>query len=292
MNRNGTFLRAVRDYLAIIGCAALMALSYHLLIAPNSFAPAGAPGIATLLHELFGWQVSTVTMCINIPLMILAFLLINRQFTVRSLVATLTYIVVLALLEHIPLDRFVYYTENGTSRILAPLAGGVISGFCYGTVFRRNACTGGTDLIGALVHRFRPEYNMLWVIFTVNAVVAGMSYFVYDYQLEPVLLCMLYSFTTSKVGNSILQGVKEAVKFEIITDQPEELAAALMQELHHGVTQLSAVGSFTHNNKSLLICVIGKHQIVKLQRILQRFPGTFAYLTPVKETVGNFKSPK
>lgn len=290
MNKNGALLRAVRDYLVVIGCAALMALSYHLLIAPNSFAPAGVPGIATLLHELFGWQVSTVTLIANIPLMILAFVLINRQFTVRSLVATVVYIVTLAVLEHLPLDRFVFYTANGTSKILAPLAGGVISGFCYGMVLRCNACTGGTDLVGALVHRFRPEYNMLWVIFTINAAVAGVSYFVYDYQLEPVILCLIYSYITSKVGDGIIRGVKEAVKFEIITDQPEELAAALMQELNHGVTQLSAVGGFTRNNKSLLICVIGKHQIVKLQRVLQRFPGTFAYLTGVNETVGNFRS--
>lgn len=290
MNKNGALLRAVRDYLIVIGCAALMALSYHLLIAPNSFAPAGVPGIATLLHELFGWQVSTVTLIANIPLMILAFVLINRQFTVRSLVATVVYIVTLAVLEHLPLDRFVFYTANGTSKILAPLAGGVISGFCYGMVLRCNACTGGTDLVGALVHRFRPEYNMLWVIFTINAAVAGVSYFVYDYQLEPVILCLIYSYITSKVGDGIIRGVKEAVKFEIITDQPEELAAALMQELNHGVTQLSAVGGFTRNNKSLLICVIGKHQIVKLQRVLQRFPGTFAYLTGVNETVGNFRS--
>ena len=129
---------------------------------------------------------------------------------------------------------------------------------------------------------------MLWIIFSFNAVVAAVSFFVYDYQIEPVILCLMYCFITSKVGDSIIRGFNEAVKYEIVTDQPEELSAVLMQELNHGVTQLSAVGSFTRNNKALLICVIGKHQVVKLQRILLRFPGTFAYLTSVRETVGNF----
>ncbi len=281
-------IAGVRDYIIVILCAALMATSYYILISPNAFAPAGVPGIATLLHKIFGFQVSMVTLIANVPLMIAAFFLVNRQFTIRSLVATIVYIGTLALCERLPLGDFVYYTENGTSKILAPLAGGVISGFCYGMVLRCNASTGGTDLIGAIVHRFRPEYNMLWIIFSFNAVVAAVSFFVYDYQIEPVILCLMYCFITSKVGDSIIRGFNEAVKYEIVTDQPEELSAVLMQELNHGVTQLSAVGSFTRNNKALLICVIGKHQVVKLQRILLRFPGTFAYLTSVRETVGNF----
>lgn len=280
----------VRDYVVVALCTCLMAFSYYILIAPNQFAPAGILGVATILHKLFDFPVSTVTMVANIPLLVASFLLINRQFSLKSLAATAVYVVSLAVFEKLPLDRFVYYTANGTSTILAPLAGGVISGFCYGVVLRCNACTGGTDLVGALIHRFKPEYNMLWIIFSINAAVAAVSYFVYDYQIEPVILCLLYCFTSSKVGDTIIRGVKEAVKFEIITDKPEELSAALMRELDRGVTKLSAVGGFTEKDKTLLICVIGKHQIIKLQNILQRYPGTFAYLTSVKETVGNFRN--
>ena len=44
----------------------------------------------------------------------------------------------------------------------------------------------------------------------------------------------------------------------------------------------------THSNKTLLICVVNRHQIVAFQRIIQQFPGSFAYLSSVKETMGNF----
>jgi uncharacterized protein YaaQ len=86
----------------------------------------------------------------------------------------------------------------------------------------------------------------------------------------------------------MLKGLKEAVKFEIVTDQPDALAKEIMEQLQHGVTEIAATGSFTKQNKTLLICVVNKHQIVKFQRILDRFPGSFAYLHTVKETMGHF----
>ena len=60
----------------------------------------------------------------------------------------------------------------------------------------------------------------------------------------------------------------------------------------HGVTEIAAVGGFTHSNKTLLICVVNKHQIVQFQRIIQQFPGSFAYLSTVKETMGTFRKIK
>ncbi len=133
---------------------------------------------------------------------------------------------------------------------------------------------------------------MIWVLFTLNASVAILSYFVYGYQIEPVLLCLIYCFTISQVSDLLLKGLKEAIKFEIITDRPEELAQTLIEELGHGVTEIPAIGSFTHQEKTLLICVVNKNQIVAFQRILERFPGTFAYLHTVKETMGYFKNVK
>ena len=56
-----------------------------------------------------------------------------------------------------------------------------------------------------------------------------------------------------------------------------------------GVTLVSAEGAYTHNEKSLVICVVNKHQIADVQRLIQRYPGSFAYITSVNSTVGNFK---
>lgn len=280
------------DYLIIMGAAALLALSYHIFIFPNEFAPAGIPGIATIVQHLFDFKVGYMTIIVNIPLVIIVYFLVDHAYAMRSAAFAVTMSLVLLLLDYVDLSQFVYHTSNGTSTILAPAAGGVVSGCCYGVVMRRNSSTGGTDLVAAIYHHYYPERNLLWVIFAINAMVAALSYFVYDFKIEPVILCLLYCFLSSKVSDTMLKGFKEAVKFEIVTDEPEVLSKALMDSLGHGVTELPAVGGFTHSNKTLLICVVNKHQIVQFQRIIQQYPGSFAYLSSVKETLGNFKHVK
>lgn len=279
----------VRDYFFIVFSALLLGLSYHIFVYPNSFAPAGIPGIATIIQHLFHINVGYMTILINIPLVIVVYGIVNKEFAVKSAVFNVIFSGTLIALDYVDLSAVVFHTDTGTSAILGPLSGGVISGFCYGIVMRRNGSTGGTDLVAACVHHKHPEQNMLWIIFTINASVAAVSYFVYGFKLEPVILCLLYCFVSSQVSDLMLKGFKEAVKFEIVTDNPDELAHALMTELHHGVTELPAYGSFTHNEKALLICVVNKRQIVAFQRILEKFPGSFAYMTSVKETMGNFR---
>ena len=284
--------RRITDYLIIVLSALILSLSYYIFVFPNEFAPSGLPGFFTLLQYLFHLNVGYLTLLVNIPLVIANYLFVGKQYALKSAAFTLIFSSMLVLWEYVPLERFAYFTENGTSTIMAPVAGGVVSGFCYGTVMRRNGSTGGTDLMAALVNRYRPEYNLVWIIFTINATVAVCSYFVYGFQIEPVIMCLVYCFITSKVSDMMLKGFKEAVKFEIITDHPEELASALRTKLYHGVTEIAAKGSFSRMDKTLLICVVNKREIVKFQRILEDFPGSFAYLTPVRETMGNFRRGK
>lgn len=245
-----------------------------------------------MIQYLLGFKVAYLTVLVNVPLLIASYFIVSKEFAVHSAIYTVVFSLTLLLLEEIDMSGIAYHTANGTSTILAPIAGGVVSGYSYTLVMKRNGCTGGTDLIGALLHHYKPEMNMLWIIFTINALVAAASYFVYDFRIEPVILCLMYCFISSKVCDLTLKGFKEAIKFEVITDAPDALADAIMRETHHGVTEVSAVGGFTHSNKTLLICVVNKHQIVQFQRIIQQFPGSFAYLSTVKETMGNFRKIK
>ncbi len=282
----------VKDVGVIVVAAVMLAFSYSMFIFPNQFAPAGVPGIATMIQYLLGFKVAYLTVLVNVPLLIASYFIVSKEFAVHSAIYTVVFSLTLLLLEEIDMSGIAYHTANGTSTILAPIAGGVVSGYSYTLVMKRNGCTGGTDLIGALLHHYKPEMNMLWIIFTINALVAAASYFVYDFRIEPVILCLMYCFISSKVCDLTLKGFKEAIKFEVITDAPDALADAIMRETHHGVTEVSAVGGFTHSNKTLLICVVNKHQIVQFQRIIQQFPGSFAYLSTVKETMGNFRKIK
>ena len=62
-----------------------------------------------------------------------------------------------------------------------------------------------------------------------------------------------------------------------------------MTKLHHGVTVMQATGMYTRSEHDVMICVVNKHQIIDLQKILLNYPGSFAYISDVRETMGNFK---
>ena len=79
------------------------------------------------------------------------------------------------------------------SLLLGPVAAGVVSGAVYGWVIRQNGSTGGTDIVAAWVRKKHPEASLVWLIFSLNAAVAVLSFFVYGCQFEPVILCLIYS---------------------------------------------------------------------------------------------------
>lgn len=282
-------MKTVFGIICIILLAFASAMNYEIFIFRNSFSPAGINGLATMVQYLFDFNVGYMSLIINIPLVIFVLLLGDRAFALKSALFTLAFSVFLLILPHFDLSAVFYHTDNGTSTILAPIAAGTINGAIYGAVIKLGGSTGGTDLIAAAIRQKKPYMSLVWVIFLLNVSVAAISYFVYGCKAEPVILCVIYCFLTSSVSDKILRGGKEAIKFDVITDSSDALSEELMQTLHHGVTVLNAEGMYSHAGKKVLICIINKHQIVEFQKIIKKYPNTFAYITTVTETVGNFK---
>ena len=279
--------KTVRSYALVTGLACVMGVSYELFVFPNAFAPAGINGLATMLQYLLHINIGYLSLLINLPLVLLAWRKVDPDFARKTLVFVLTFSAVTLLLGRMDLSGIAY--DSGSSAILGPVAAGVVSGAVYGFVLRQNGSTGGTDIVAAWVRKKRPEASLMWLIFALNASVAVLSFFVYGCQFEPVILCLIYCYLSSSISDTLLKGGKSAMKFEVITRQPEELSAQLMAQLRHGVTVLHAEGMYSGTPCYLLVCVVNRHQVVRFQEILSRFPGTFACVSSVNETLGNFK---
>ena len=281
--------RKVFTYAIILALACGNALSYHIFVFPNRFAPSGLNGLCTIVQELIGLNVGYLSLIINIPLALLVFEFVNRKLAFRSMIYVITFSVMLVILEKLDLSAFAYSTDNGTSTILGPLVAGIISGAVYGFLVKCSAYTGGMDYVASLIRTRRPDLNFFYVTFLINVGVAAISYFVYGYQIEPVILCILYSFMSSTVSDRMLRSGRSAIRFEIITDTPVELSQDIIAKLHHSCTLIPAKGMYSGQEKNLLICVINKSQIAALSKIIRRFPHTFAVMSSVSEVMGNFK---
>ena len=276
-------------YCVICLVAVIAALNYHLFVFPNRFAPAGLNGICTMIQYITGISVGYMSLIINIPLAIAVYLKVSKSLAMRSMFYVAVFSIMLVVLEKVDLSEFAYYTENGTSAILGPLAGGIIFGAGYSVLVRGSTNSGGTDFVAALIHKYRPEMNMFYIIFTLNVTVALASYFVYDYKIEPVLLCILYSFMSSTVSDRMTKSGRAAVRFEIITDYPEEISQKIIQKLRHSATLIPGRGMYLGKEVSILICVVNKGQMAKLADIIRSYPNTFAVMSSVNEVMGNFK---
>ena len=281
--------QTLRSYALVAALAAVMGLNYELFVFPNSFAPAGINGIATMVQYLFHLNIGYFSLIVNAPLLVLAWCTVGREFACKNAVFILTFSAATLLLGHLDLSAIVYHTENGTSAILGPVTAGVVSGAIYGLILRQGGATGGTDIVAAWLRRRRPDLSLVWMIFALNASVALVSFFVYNCKFEPVILCLLYCYLSSRISDTILKGGQRALKFEVVTEHAEALSQLLLRELHHGVTVIPAHGMYSGQAKQLLICVVNRHQIVAFHQALAQFPDTFAYITEVNETVGNFK---
>lgn len=276
-------------YAVIVAIALIAALNYEIFVFPNKFAPSGLNGICTMIQHVFGISVGYLSLIINVPLAILVYIFVSKPLALRSMVYVVTFSVGLLILDHVDLSMFHYATDTGTSTILGPLVAGIIFGYCYSILVKCSAYSGGTDFIAALIHKKKPEQNTLWIIFSLNVVVALCSYFVYDYQIEPVILCIMYAFMSSTVTDRMERSGREAVRFEIITDHPKDISDEIIHKLHHSATLIPAKGMYLGRETNILYCVINKSQITALSRIISRYPNTFAVMDSVSEVMGNFK---
>lgn len=287
-----TKLKSIISYLSIITMALLLAVNYHLFIVENHFAPAGLNGIATMVQYKTGFSISYMSLLINVPLCILAYFLVDRPFAVKTLVFSLVYSSAYLMLQGSD-TAFLQYNADGHDTIFPVIISGVISGFVYGICLKYNASTGGTDIVSRYINKVKPETNFFLVTFALNACVAIISLFVYSdggaAQYKPVALCITYCFISNFVGNYIIKGTKTAYKFTIITTHEAEISAEISQKLRHSATKVDAIGTYTGGKRSVLICVVNKHQLVDFKNIIAAYPDTFAFYELVGETYGNFK---
>ena len=281
--------KKILTYFVIMFIAVICALNYELFVFPNRFAPAGLNGICTMIQYIFGINIGYLSLLINVPLALLVFFLVSKPLAIRSMVYVGTFSVSAILLDYLDLSNFVYYTETGTSAILGPLVAGIIFGGCYALLLKASAYSGGTDFVAAIIHKYHPEKSVFFLIFAMNVAVALASYFVYDYQIEPVILCILYSFTSSTVSERLTKNGRSAVRFEIITEYPQEISNAIIHQLHHSVTLIPGRGMYLNKEVDMLFCVVNNSQVAKLAAICREYPNTFAIIDPVSEVIGNFK---
>lgn len=277
-------IKKLIEMILIAILAAISAVNYAVFIFPNRFAPAGIDGICTMIQDLSGISIGYLALVVNIPLLIAAYIKLDREYAVRSTVFILSFSVVSAILSKLDLSGIYYHTESSTSIVLAPVASGVIRGILYAITLHLNGSSGGVDIIAALIRKKAPHLNLMNIIFVLNMSVAVCSYFVYGHILEPVICGILYFYITSQTSNQIQLSKKENAKIEIITQDAGQICAEITESLHLSATILNSHGAYSENANTMVVCIAHKKYIPRIKDILKRFPQPIYFVSTVSES--------
>ena len=282
------------QYFLLICLSVVSALTYEIFVYPNDFAPSGVAGISTMVQYLFDISVGYLTFLINLPMLIVAFFVLNRRYAIRNFVYLLSFSIASVVFRYMDVasTNIIFKAEDGGGAILAAVAGGFFCGAIFSMTVKLGASTGGTDILAAFINKRYPEMDTVWIIFALNVVVAVISFFVYGFNYAAVILCIVYSFATGRVGDMLIKGPQSAAKFEVITPDPESLAKELIETLHHGCTIIPAKGAYSGEERSMLVCVVNRRQVVDFERIIAKYENTFAYVSTVNKTLGLFRRVK
>ncbi|MBR2472950.1 MAG: YitT family protein [Clostridia bacterium] len=280
-------MKRIKNYaeiLTIMALAACSALNYAIFIFPNRFAPAGIDGICTMLQDVSGVNIGYFSLIVNIPLLIAAFIKLDRNYAVKNTAFILSFSVASALLEKIDLSDIYFHTQSGTSIVLAPIAAGVIRGIIYAFTLKLNGASGGIDIIAAIIRKKAPHFSLMNIIFALNMCVSLSSCFVYGNYLEPAICGILYFYITTQTSSHIQLSMKENSKIEIITKNAEGLCADITEELHLSATVLDSRGAHLGNAAKMVVCIAEKKHIPPIKEMLKKYPDSIYFVSSVKES--------
>ncbi len=292
MSKRQKSLSFLFDIFIAIAAGVVVGTAYFFFQNSNGFAPGGVGGLATITHHLIGGAVDwgILMVAFNLPIFILVSILINRKL---GFMLTLYLVVQSSLPKLYELIGFKAYSlyNNGDdfNVIFACIATGVVSGFGFSLMLRRFGASGGTYGISALLRRAKPDLNIAYVSFIMDASVVAIAFFVYGMKVTPVICTLLNLFIANIIVDNGLSGIKNGYKFEIVTSDPEKIADEIITKLKHGVTEMKVHGMYSHSDKHMIVCIVNKRQIGDMMRILKQYPDTFASFSKVNEVFGNFK---
>lgn len=254
-----------------------------VFLLPNQISSGGFSGIATIFYYFFNVQMSTTIIVLNLPLFILGYIKLGKNFMIKTILATFLYSKFI--------DVFSTFSFTTHDRLLSSIYGGILIGIGLATVFKAEASTGGTDLIAHLAQNFNINMKMSNMIVFIDIFVILANLIAFR-ELEIGLYSAIVIYISGKMIDIIFEGVNFSKIIYIISDKYEQIMKIINTEVKKGATALYGRGSFTGKNKMIIMCVSKRRDIDKIKRISKKIDeNSFIIITDAREVYGlGFKS--
>lgn len=267
---------SVMAYIQIIMGCLIGGAAYPLFLVPNSIAPGGLSGLAMVLNHLFHWPVGLTSLIMNIPLFLVGYKAMGKLFVWRSLVATVVFSLSIDLIK---------LPAMTVDPLLGTLYGGLLLGVGLGLILRGGATTGGTDMIARMVHSRMPFITVGVFLLMIDCVVVILAGAVMG--TSEGLYAMISIFISSKVIDMVMAGFSSNKACFIITKQWDGVTRQILRDMNRGVTQLTARGAYSGEERPVVLCVASRQEVARLKDIVREADeNAFMFVTEAHEALG------
>ena len=272
--------RMVRDYAWIALGSVLYSLSFDWFYVPNQIGFGGLTALGMILNYLSpAIPIGMVVLILNIPLFLLGWKFLGGHTLVSSLFAMTATSVLVDLIAAM-------YTFPSMDPMLAAIFGGVSLGVSLGMIFSKGATTGGTDLTARLLKlpfAWLPMGKLLMVVDLTMLLSVSLVF----RSMESAMYGMISLYISTLVMDGVLYGLDQSKVAYIVTTRHQEIAAEIDRQMDRGATFLHGEGSFSREEKLVLMCAFKQKQSVPLKALVHELdPEAFLIVCDAHEVLG------
>ncbi len=270
-------LEFIVQLVVIFVASILYAISMNMFFIPHNMISGGFAGVGMIIGYLMHYNIGALIFLLNIPLLILSHFYLGKKTTFL----TAYFVAVSSLAMNI-----IPVHQVSDDILLSSVFGGVICGAASGIIFRFASSTGGFDVVGLIVAKYR-DVSIGAIIFVFNLILLVVAGFIFGWDIT--LYTLISRFVVSKVIDAVHT---KHIKLTImtITEKGEEIKSALLHHGIRGVTMVDAVGGYTNHKKKMIYTVVTRYELGEMKRIIRQVDNkAFMNITETVEIVGRFK---
>lgn len=266
----------VELFMVIVGTA-ISAIALNMLTRASHLLAGGLTGISQFIHHFFPIDVGLFYFILNIPLMILGYKYLGRKFSIYTI---LSIVLLSVFLFIIPVQHL--WTDN---TLLAAIFGGTLNGIGCGIVLRSGGSQGGLDILSRIIAK-KSNISVGKAGLAVNLGIVIASGFIFNSEIA--LYTILSMYASMKMYEIILNNV-DRISVLIITSKGEEVSNEITTILRRGTTMWNATGGYTHDDKTVLLCVTVKGELPRLKKIVKATDSqSFVSVISTQSVIGRF----
>lgn len=278
---------ALKDYGVITFGLLLYAIGWSAFLLPYEIAAGGLTGVSAIVYYVTGVELQITYFGVNMLLLLIAIKILGLKFCIKTIYGVSVLSVFLWLLQDLFRDA-----NGNLSKILGPeedfmacVIGSALCGFGLGQIFIHQGSTGGTDIIAAIVNKYK-NVTMGRMILYCDIVIISSCYFIFE-DWKRVLFGFATMFIVATVIDYVMNYVQQSVQFFIVTKKSDEVSKAILNDANCGATLIPSKGCYSGEPISIIMVIAHKQQSLTIFRIVHEIdPGAFISQTKAAGVYG------